>query len=458
MKTYNDLLNVGEEEQKRMEFCEALINEHKMSYLYKTASDAELYYRHLNPTIMRIERFIYNVQGKAVPDIYRANNKIPCRYYFYFVTQSVQYLLGNGVSFGKSDTKDRLGKDFDNDVVTAAVRAINGGVSFGFWNFDHLEIMAISDGSDVPCFVPLYDEETGALRAGVRFWQIAENKPLRYTLFEEDGYTEYIRRIGKTSEVYSEKKAYVQIREQSEASGEAFVNGQNYSTLPIVPLFNINKQSEIVGNREVIDAYDLMASDLVNNVDDANFIYWIIKNAGGMEDDDLEQFIERIKMNHVAEVNADAGVDVEAHSIETPYAASETALNRLRDQLFDDFMALDTKNIAGGATTATQIMAAYEPLNAKTDMLEYQVTEFINGILALLGIDDKPSYTRSKIVNTQEEIQTLLMAQANLSDEYVTRKVLELMGDIDKVDEVMAARMGEDLDRFNDDAEDDLNE
>ena len=41
-------------------------------------------------------------------------------------------------------------------------------------------------------FAALQDEETSAIRAGVRFWQLADNKPLRATLYEEDGYTEYV--------------------------------------------------------------------------------------------------------------------------------------------------------------------------------------------------------------------------------------------------------------------------
>ena len=41
---------------------------------------------------------------------------------------------------------------------------------------------------------PLYDEENGALRAGIRYWQVDETKPLRLTLYEEDGFTEYIKR------------------------------------------------------------------------------------------------------------------------------------------------------------------------------------------------------------------------------------------------------------------------
>lgn len=446
MKTYQDLIEVGENEKDRMNFVLQAINEHKSSAVYKIAYDADMYYRHLNPTIMKAQKFVYDLMGKAHPDVWSANNKIPSRYYFYFITQSVQFLLGNGVSFGDEKTKEKLGKDFDNTIQKTATDALNGGVSFGFWNLDHVEQFSILE------FVPLYDEENGALRAGVRFWQVADDKPLRATLYEEDGLTEYIKRQDEEITVLKEKRSYKQIVVKSEATGAEIYDGGNYPGFPIVPLFNVNKQSEIIGNQETIDAYDLMASALINNIDDANLIYWVIRNAGGMDDIDDQKFVQRLKTMHVVHLEGEEQVD--EHQIDVPFQASEVALSRLRSQLFDDFMALDVKEIANGATTATQIKAAYEPLNAKTDLFEYQVTEFINGILALVGINDVPTYTRSMIVNQQEMIQNILASGDYLSSEYITKKILEILGDIDKVEEVLSQKLLDDVNRFDNISED----
>ena len=450
MKTFNDLLALGDSEKARMDFILQAINEHKSSAMYQIAVDADMYYRHLNPTIMRAQKFVYDLMGRAHVDEWSANNKIPSRYYFYFITQAVQFLLGNGVSFADDKTKERLGKNFDSVVQKAATDALNGGVSFGFWNNDHLEQFSLTE------FVPLYDEENGALAAGIRFWQVASDKPLRATLYEMDGYTEYIRREGEDITTLQEKRPYIQIVAQSEASGTEILDGQNYPGFPIVPLFNTNRQSELVGSKETIDAYDLMASALINNIDDANLIYWVIRNAGGMDDMDDAKFVQRLKTIHVAHLEGDEQVD--EHQIDVPFQASEVALNRLRGQLFDDFMALDVKEISGGAATATQIKAAYEPLNAKTDLFEYQVTEFINGILDIVGIEDEPTYTRSLIVNQQEMIQNLVTSAEYLSADYITRKVLEILGDIDKVDEVMEQKLVDETSRYRNEPEEDETE
>jgi hypothetical protein len=213
-----------------------------------------------------------------------------------------------------------------------------------------------------------------------------------------------------------------------------------------VPLYNTGKQSELDGNRELHDAMDLMLSGLVNNVDSGEIIYWLVKNSGGMDQPSMNQLLQTLKSAHIASVDSED--DITAHSPVVQFEASKEALEQLRRQIFDNQMGLDVRNIAGGAATATQIKAAYEPLNTKADLVEFNITEFIHGILAVLGIDDEPTYTRSYIVNQQEMIQTIVSAGADLPQEYKTRKILEVLGDIDRADEVLALLTAEDANRF----------
>lgn len=437
-KYYQDLVEVGEIEVDRMNFVFEAIRDYKSSEEYKTATIAEDYARQQNTTIVTYQKLLYTISGKAVPDNISANYKLCSNFFNRFITQLNQYLLGNGVSFSNDKTKDALGDKFDNAVQSAGKKSLMGGESFGFWNYDHVDVFGATE------FVPLYDEENGALKAGIRFWQIDDSKPQRATLYELDGYTEYIwkRRQDKNTgtvstigEVLKEKTAYKLKYKESKADGEKIYEGENYKDFPIVPLFaNEFKQSELVGLRENIDCYDLIKSGFANDIDDASQIYWTITNAGGMDDMDLVKFVERMKT--VKATTLDNNEQVQTHTMDVPYESREKMLDRLRSDMYDDFMALDTKIIAGGAVTATQIEAAYEPLNSKADEFEYQVTEFIQGILKLIGIDDTPTYTRSKIVNKTEEIQIVTQAAMYLTPEYCTEKILTIMGDADKIDEV----------------------
>lgn len=68
--------------------------------------------------------------------------------------------------------------------------------------------------------------------------------------------------------------------------------------------------------------------------------------------------------------------------------------------------------------------------------------------MALAGIEDEPSYTRSKILNTQEETQTLLLGAEFVPQEYVTEKLLTLWGDGDKAQSIINQMKAEELSRF----------
>jgi len=446
MYTYQDLLQVRDNDEDRMAFVRACIDSHKNDDLFKQAVIADDYDKHRNTTINEYQKLLYTVTGKAVPDNWSANFKLASKFFNRFITQENQYLLGNGVTWNEESTKDSLGTDFDTKLQKLGKMALVGGVAFGFYNLDHLECFPVTE------FVPLYDEENGALMAGIRFWQVSDDKPLRATFYEVDGYTDYIwdkkewenGSYKTVNDILHAKRPYKIRLRTTEADGTEIYAGENYPSFPIIPLWgNPQKQSELVGIREQIDCYDLIKSGYANNVDEGSLIYWTLQNQGGMDDIDLAQFVERMKTLHAASTDGAA----EMHTADSPYQSREALLNTLRADLYEDAMALDTKSIANGAVTATQIRAAYEPLNSKTDQYEYCVREFIKGILAIAGIDDKPTFTRSVIVNSQEEIQLVLQSAQFLEPTYVTRKILTLLGDGDMADDMVNQLVSGELER-----------
>lgn len=449
MLTYQDLIAVGEQDKDRMDFVRKVISDHTASDLYNTAKLADEYDRGENRTIKRYQKLLYTVSGIAVPDNFSANYKVPSNFFNRFIVQENQTLLANGVTFKNKATKDRLGKDFDIKMAQAGKSALIGGVCFGFWNLDHLEVFPVY-GKNAPSFAPLYDDETGALCAGVRFWQLDAQHPLRATLYELDGYTEYIWRKEKEGEILKEKRAYIVKKrgdEADEIAGTLEIIGENYPTFPIVPLWgNDHKQSEIIGRQEGIDCYDLIKSGFANNVDDASMIYWTINNAGGMNDMDLVKFIEHMKTVRAAVVDDD-GAKAESHTVEAPYQSREAILNRLEKDLYRDAMAVNTDEIAAGSVTATQIRAAYDAHNSKVDQYELCVIDFIQGILSVAGLDDIPTFTRSQVANETELIQNVVSAAMYLPDDYVTRKLLQLLGDGDLADELIAQIDADELQR-----------
>lgn len=416
MITYQDLRKVSPAATSISAFCENAIAEYKASAFYRTAVIAEKYYEQKNVTITDYRKLLYTTSGKAVPDNYTANHKMASNFFKRFVVQENQYLLGNGATFEKEATKKKLGANFDSQLQKAGRAAITEGCAYGLFNYDNVQVFKAIE------FVPLFDEENGSLRAGIRFWQLAEDKPLRYTLFEEDGYTEFIKDASGNTRVLADKKTYVQVVKTSIADGVEISDGGNYSSFPIVPLWgNLSHQSAIVGIREQIDAYDLIKSGFCNDLDDASAIYWTLQGAGGMDDIDLAKFVERMKTVKAAVVDDD--MKAESHTLEVPYQSRETYLARLENDLYNDAMALNVQTLSAGNLTATAINAAYENLNAKTDEFEYCVLDFIGALLKLAGVEDYATFKRSKVINQQEETQMILSAASYLDDETILKKL-----------------------------------
>ena len=458
MITYQDLLAVPQGDKDRADFVRKVINEHRASSLYQTAQDAAAYDRCRNTTIMQHQNMVALVTGQMVPDRWKANHKAASNFFNIFVTQLNQYLLGNGVTWKNAKTENQFGSDFDTQLQRLGKMALLGGVAFGFWNLDRLIPFSVLE------FAPLYDEENGALAAGVRFWQVDPSKPLRATLYEMDGYTEFMwssRTDGRidaawglieTGSWLQPKRAFKLKVRESEADGAEIYAGENYPAFPIIPLYgNDHKQSELVGLKEKIDAYDMILNGFENDLDNAQ-IYWIIKGAGGMDDPDLMQFLDRLRI--VGAAAPAEGQEVNAVTVDIPYDAREKLLDRLEKQLYRDAMILNPDDLASSAATATQIRAAYERQNSKADQYEYCVLDFMHGLMLLTGVDDEPTFTRSMIVNVQEEIQSVVMAASYLDGTYVTKKILTLLGDGDQADEVLKQMDADDSERLGGDGAD----
>lgn len=422
-----------------MDFVYNAISQHQQSLKYQEGKAGERYYKQ-ESDINDFIKYVENEIGQKVPDKWGANAHIATNWHFYFVTQAIQFIMGNGITFNNDDTLKKLGKNFVRQVKKAAVFAKNTARAYGYWNLDHMDVFPFTE------FVPLNDEESGVLRAGIRFWQLDKDKPMRATLYEEDGVTEYIKK-GSGPEVYKEKRPYKEIYKRTIADGEQLVGGENYDRLPIVPLFNVNDKSDLTGNKNTIDAIDLLQSEMVNGATQANFIYWVFKNVGGINNpEDLRKAIHDLCESHSVSIDEDASM--EPHQLNMPYEGFSATIERLIDTLYHNYMGLNVETIRAGAVTATQIAAAYEPLLEKSNLFKDNLTDFISGILELAGIDDEPTFVPSTIANKAEEVQTLLAADEYFDDETMVQQLCVLFGFPEKAKEILRRLDEEDADRY----------
>ena len=428
--TYQDWLDTPEWE--RPELLEKIITVYKTSAEFRGALEARAYFRGENSTVMGkviLEKSVGKVEkrdeeGRKITKMINLDKpvvgaRIPTGFLFRLVTQQNQFLLANGVTLADEAQKQRLGLGFDKTMEQIGEHALLDGVSWGFWNVDHLEVIEAARDA-LSGFVALLDEETSAPMVGVQFWQINADRDMRVRLFEIDGLTMYCKRKDGM-EVTQPKRAY-SVTITKDAAGEMITGASNYSALPVVPLYaNAEHRSELTPSiKAKIDAYDRITSDFVDNLDKANDVFWVLNNFGGTLAE-MQEMIAMIRSIGII-ANQSDGVGgnstAQPHAFEVPYAARQTALQILERELYKDYMAVNMDEITGGSLTNVAIRTATANLNLKADRYEWQVFRFVQHVLALLGIKtEQITFKRQTIANETEITQNLVSLSEFIDDE-----------------------------------------
>lgn len=460
MLTFQDFQKAS----SKVSFIGRLINEHMASEMFRVALDADLYDRQLNKTIHNFVRMIYDMSGMAVENFVATNNKIASNFFHRLNTQRVTYSLGNGISFSDhkvkkldddgneiivDETKEKLGAKFDSDLKKVVYKGVIHGISFGYWNSNRLYCFPVTE------FAPLFDEYDGSLQAGVRFWRLAPDKPRLAVLYEKDGFTKYEAKNGTDFKIKESKKKYITKTATTKADGEQVVGEDNYSSIPVIPFYGSDlKQSTLIGMRSAIDSFDIIRSGFANDLTDCSEIFWILENYGGMDDDEIAKFLDRLRLMHIAEMNTSSGGKLTPYRQEIPYAARQAYLTNIRNGIYEDFGGLDVHAV-DAASTNDHLEAAYQPLDENADDLEYQIIEFVQQLLTLEGIEDTPQFQRNRISNQKEQTDMVLAAQDYLDEETILQKLPFIT--VDEIPGILARKDAADRDRMaggSDDAED----
>lgn len=435
MVTYQEFLE-EKNKGKTAEFIARAISAHEADEIVVTAKEADEYNRQRNPTIKRFVQTIFSASGAKLENVVASNKKRASNLFRRLNVQRNTYSLGNGVTFTQDGTKEQLGGDaFDTILAKAGYKALIHGVCFLFLNVDRVHMFPVTE------FCPMYDEMTGEMMAGIRYWRLDEKKPMTAVLYEPDGYTVYVAEKGNDYRETEEKRAYILKTKQAPADAQAVIAlEENYGgALPIVPLWGSElRQSTLIGMKDGIDNYDLISNGWANDLSDCAQIYWILENYGGMNEVDKANFRASLLYQHVANIDTQDGGKVTPYTPEIPYAAREAYLNMLRQDIYSDFGALDVSQISSGEKTATEIRAAYQPMDENADDFEYEIIECVKKLLALKGVEDAPQFKRNRIANMREEVEMVLEEAQYLDDE----TVLELLPNItpEMVKEILAKR------------------
>lgn len=436
--TYQDWLAtpLGE----RLELMHQIVEQYKVSSDFKHALQAQRYFESNNDdvskkVVLRAKAIDVTVTDDAtgrevhkrqVANTEVAGARVASNFFFRFVTQQNQYLLGNGATIGGKNgesVKAALGLGFDTALQQIGESALVHGCCWGYWNLDHLEIIKAA-ADNMSGFVALVDEMTSQPRVGLQFWQLTPQRPMYIRLFEEDGLSVY-KYQDSTMTLMETKRAYVQ-RVSTDALGSEITAADNYGRLPLVPLYaNPERRSELtMALKSKIDAYDIISSDFVDNLEQANDVYWVLNNFGGSSSEAAAMLAEIHRLKAVMTISdgSGSGSSAEPHSFEVPYAARDAALKLIEAAMYKDFMGLSLDEITGGSLTNVAIRAAETNLTLKCDRYEWQVFAFVQQLLKLLGHDvEQISFVRRSLSNASEVVADIALMREDIDQETALR-------------------------------------
>lgn len=396
--TYQDYEKVAD----KPAFIKAAIEEYKASADYLNAVTGFNYYRRKNEKILSRMSFLEKNFGLKNKITY---HKLCNGKFAKFTKQVVFYCIGSGLTLEKSQKK-KLGKKFDKKMIEAAIDAFWGRVA---WIYPRL---VSADKYEMRVFnalesFGLFDEYDGTAKVVVRFWKLDENKPMVVEFFDLYGITKFVTGDKGDLEAKGEVTPY-KTKITTDALGQRMEPEDNYPTLPIIPLYaNMLHEAEFSDAfKGYADSYDFINSDLVDIITQAEGIYWALKNFGG---EDARELVETIQ-NWKAMTADDDNASAESHVLEAPYQGKQAALASLTADMYDDFMALDTKALTGGSLTNVAINVAKTDLDLKADELEWQVCDAVENIMAIVGIPyEETQFKRRTISNDTETIQNISM-------------------------------------------------
>lgn len=436
MLTYEDFEKLGGDESKIADFIRSKIDEQEQNERYMEGVTAGEFYRGGDPAMQKYEKIIYDVMGAPRKEIFSANNKLTANFYNLFITQEVSYLLGNGISFDDETIKERLGNGFDYDLQDLLTWAANDSESYALLKSDGIEKLCVGCDDEEPHFIPIFSAyDKTSPRAGFKHWRLDDNSPLNVELYTPTGYSVW-REVDSKLQIVEPEKPYDLTYSQNAVGERWNVQDNSGGALPIVPLIYPNHKSAIHNKKETLTAYNLVLSGLVNNMTEVNLLYWVIRNADGMDDQDYEDFITNLYKSKVLPLPD--GVEADPHEINTDHEGHESTLARLREQLFQDFKAVDVQSVMGGNKTTVEIKAAYENLNLKCDNIEKQVGRFVRKVLKFYGFDENTgfSFTRPPNINLTEYMTMIEQIKATVGEDTALKWELEALGKIDQYEEI----------------------
>ena len=342
---------------------------------WKLDANTALEYYDGRHDILNSRIYYFDEDGELMEDTYRSNLKITHQFFTELVDQQVQFMLSG-----------------DKPVFIAEDQDLQAALNFYFAEnfkdalYDLIE-GAIIKGRE---YLSIYRDAAGRLRfdttdsrSVIEFE--ADGAPAalivtptpggtkRVELWTAETVSYYVMNKNGRLEAVEEGRAHIRMADGS---------GRGYGRIPLFRLQNDKENRGLLPRvKSLIDDYDLMACGLSNNLSDADFPLYVVKNPAGNKAD-REKLVNNIKQQRQVGVKGDG--DVQIKTVDIPYEARKTKLELDEKNIYRFGMGLNVNRINDGHTTNVAIKAHYSLLEMKCKKLEIKLRALLAELLALV--------------------------------------------------------------------------
>jgi SPP1 family phage portal protein len=444
---------IKDDAPKKEDIIKEYIKEHEMK-IGKIVEGVRYYMGEGDITKRNI--YIYDELGSKVVDLDATNNKIPSGWHKLLVDQKVSYLVGDPITIASKSEKDItpvqevLGEEFEDALPELVKNSSNKGEE---WLHPFIDEEGNFDFIVIPReeFIPIHDNtKRKNLIGGIRVYEL-DDETSKVELWDENTVTYY---------EYHNGELVLDMSEEVNPAPHFYYgqNGYGWGKVPFVGFANNEERvSDLTFYKAIIDAYDLMRSDIANTLEDIQSFIYVLK---GYEGTSLSEFINNVKRYKTIAVSDEPGSGVDTLRAEIPVEATESHLNRLKEEIYTFGQGVNSSpDKFGNAPSGVAIKNLYSLLDMKASIHERKLAKglesfmwFVCEYLSISGQGDFDykdityTFNKSIMVNESELLDNLTKSQASLEtklehDPFVT--------DVDKELKRLEQEQQKELEAYN---------
>lgn len=436
------------------EILKEVIKEDLASDAKKNMKNGVDYYQYKN-LIKDFDFQKFIVDGVAQYDLNASNNRIINGFQKILVDQKVGYIAGNEIKISGTNDEENsdeklsealtnlLGKNFYKLTRKWLTGTSNKGREYVHPYINRngeFKTVIIPAEEIIPVYDSTFQEE---LVAVIRYYPVIEQK------------TPSSPKVIKYKvEIWNEEMVYFFYEEEKEkfipdpaitvnpqyhfyvyntiAPNEKF--GKSWGKVPFVELKNNDEcYPDIVGTKDLIDAYDFNLSKFSNDLADIAQAIWVLKDYGGTS---LSEFIVNLRQKKSISVKGTG--NAEPKTLEIPNEGYNSLYDRIEDNIFVFGMGVNPKTDKfGNSPSGIALKFMYAGLDIKSDIvvtemklalheLYWFAATYLNlkNIMTIGNIDEalqeiESVFSKALLINEAEQVEMAKNSKGTISDETI---------------------------------------